>query len=553
MPGPRPADVNDGSTAVRLRAAMVEGLRELGDIRDPRVAAALSRVPRHLFAPDEPLEAAYALDRLVTRRDAHGMAVGSISAPQVQAMMLEQAGIERGMRCLEIGSGGYNAALMAELVGDGGEVTTLDIDPGVIDRAGRSLAAAGYPRVNLVLGDGEEGAPEHAPFDRVIVTAGAWDIPPAWIDQLAEDGAIVVPLRVRGLTRSVVLEREDDHLVVRSAKVCGFVPMRGAGAHAEHVLLLRGREIGLRFDEEWPGDANLLDGALDTPRAEAWSGVRIGLTKPFDLLELWLATVLDGFCLLSVDPDLDTGLVAPANRVACPAMASSGSFAYLAMRRGHHTAEFGAHAYGPDAARLAEELAEQVRVWDRDHRGGPGPRITIHPITARLTRPTGPRAGFYAAPHGDPATGPMTGPMTGPGIGPATGSGTGPGTGSAGGAHAASATGPGVAGRLHTAPHDAPLGGPAVGFADGPHATSHAAPHAAAHGDSVPGPVAGFTGGPHAGSGPGHRTGHFPVGSAVRLATGRLITKRHVHVAVSWPTPTLPAIGPRILRDPVGN
>lgn len=390
----RSMDIDDVSAA-RLRAAMVDRLRELGAIRDRRVAEAFATVPRHLFAPEEPLEAAYALDRLVTRRDRHGMTVGSVSAPQVQAVMLEQAALEPGMRCLEIGSGGYQAALIAELVGPHGRVTTVDIDPGVTDRAARRLAAAGYPDVEVVLADGEWGVPERAPFDRIVVTAAAWDIPPAWLDQLADGGILVVPLRMRGLTRSLALEREDDHLVARSARVCGFPPMRGAGAHAERVLLLRGREIGLRFDEEWPGDANLLDGVLSTPRAEAWSGVRIGAGKPFDPLELWLATMLDGFCLLSVDPGLDTGLVAPANPFGCPATARAGNLAYLAARRDRHIVEFGAHAYGPDAPLLAETFAELIRAWDRDHRGGPGPRITVHPVRA-AARPSAGAAGRSA-------------------------------------------------------------------------------------------------------------------------------------------------------------
>lgn len=92
---------------------------------------------------------------------------------------LEQAGLRPGMQVLEIGSGGYNAALMAELVGEGGEVTTVDIDPEVADRARSCLTEAGYSRVTLVLADAEGGVPERAPYDRILVTAGAWDIPPA--------------------------------------------------------------------------------------------------------------------------------------------------------------------------------------------------------------------------------------------------------------------------------------------------------------------------------------------------------------------------------------
>lgn len=100
-----------------------------------------------------------------------------------------------------------------------------------------------------------------------------------------------------------------------------------------------------------------------------------------------LATALDGFCLLSVDPKLDTGLVAPQNRMACPAVVEGGSFAYLALRKinddqenpDRTTFEFGTHSFGPDARALAETMAEEIRVWDREHRAGPGPRITAHP------------------------------------------------------------------------------------------------------------------------------------------------------------------------------
>ena len=375
--------------AAELRSKLVAELLTAGSIVSKEVEAAFHTVPRHLFAPGATLEEAYAAFRVVVaKKDEHGTTISSVSAPSVQAVMLEQADLQTGMRCLEIGSGGYNAALMAELVGADGEVTTVDIDPDITDRAGACLSEAGYgDRVRVVLGDGEEGCPEHAPYDRTIVTVGAWDIPPAWTDQLADDGTLTVPLRMRGLTRSITFVREADHLASRSAKICGFVTMQGAGAHRERLLLLRGEEIGLRFDEELSADPDALNGALDTPRSEVWTGVTIGRSVPFDTLQMWLATALDGFCLLSVDPKLDTGLVAPQNRMACPAVVEGGSFAYLALRKINEdpdhpdrtTFEFGAHGFGPDAAALAEALAEQIRVWDRDHRAGAGPRITAHP------------------------------------------------------------------------------------------------------------------------------------------------------------------------------
>jgi len=372
----------DDDRAAQLREQLADGLVADGTVLSKDVEAAFRAVPRHRFAPGATLEEAYARASVRTKRDAHGVTVSAVSDPGIQAMMLEQAGLRPGMRCLEIGSGGYNAALMAEIVGVGGEVTTIDIDPDVTDAARDYLTQTGHQRVNVVLADGEQGCAEHAPYDRIIVTAGAWDIPPAWVEQLTGDGILTVPLRMRGLTRSIAFAQADGHLVARSAKVCGFVKMQGAGAHDEWLLLLRGNEIGLRFDDSWPADTHKLSGPLDLLRVEVWSAVATGRLEPFDTLQLWLATVFDGFCLLSVDPALDTGLVTPQNRIACPAVIDAGSVAYLAVRRlDEATFEFGAHAFGPDAPALAGAMVEQVRVWDRDQRHHAGPRIAAYPST----------------------------------------------------------------------------------------------------------------------------------------------------------------------------
>ncbi len=326
------------------------------------------------------LEEAYAQDIVVIKKDEHGTTISSVSAPSIQAMMLEQAMLRPGMRALEFGSGGFNAALMAELVGSNGEVTTVDIAPDVVDRARRCLKDAGYSRVNVVQADAENGVPEHAPYDAIIVTFGAWDIPPAWVEQLAKSGSLTVPVRLRSMTRSITFTRTEDHLVSQSAEVCGFVSVQGVGTRDERLLLLRGKEIGLRFDEEFPDNPDLLNGALNTPRVENWTGVQIERMMPYDGLQLWLATVLDGYCRITVDPELDTGLVSPIIRRSTDAVVDGGSFAYLAARRLDETmAEFGVHAFGPQAAALAETMAEQVRVWDRLHRHGAGPHIAVYP------------------------------------------------------------------------------------------------------------------------------------------------------------------------------
>ncbi|MFJ2112963.1 MULTISPECIES: methyltransferase, FxLD system [unclassified Streptomyces] len=360
-----------------LREKMIVELRGLSAIRTDAVERAVRTVPRHLFMPEETLEGAYAAERaLVTKRDERGVALSSVSAARIQAFMLEQADIRPGMRVLEIGSGGYNAALIAELVGDGGEVTTIDIDPDVIDRARSLLPAAGYGHVHALVVDGEEGEPEHAPYDRIVVTVEASDLAAAWVEQLAENGRIVVPLRLRGLTWSVALQREEGRLVARDFEVCGFVPMRGAGARDEELVILHegeGEEVGLRLDEGRV-DVEQLRKALSRPRTEAWSGVTLGLGLPSDGLELWLVSVLPEFALLAATRQArDRGVVASWSRrgVATLLDSATGSFAYLTMRpTGPERTdfEFGAVAHGPQAARTADRLIAEIQTWGREHR-----------------------------------------------------------------------------------------------------------------------------------------------------------------------------------------
>jgi methyltransferase of FxLD system len=236
VPTPRATDVASTPAtgqAEALRNELVTKLLADGSISSREVEAAFRAVPRHLFAPEVPLAEAYANDVIRTKRDEHGMTISSVSAPWLQAAMLEQAELRPGMRCLEIGSGGYNAALVSELVGPTGEVTTVDIDPYVTDRARQYLTGAGYGQVNVVLADAEHGVADHAPYDRIIVTVGIWDIPPSWVNQLTEGGRIVVPLRMRGLNRSVSFVRNGPQLVSLNHQMAGFVAVQGAGARRD--------------------------------------------------------------------------------------------------------------------------------------------------------------------------------------------------------------------------------------------------------------------------------------------------------------------------------
>lgn len=374
----------DSGDAVALRNKAVDELVSGGWVVTPEIEGALRKVERHLAVPEVPVEAAYRpYDAVVTKRDAYGIGQSSVSAMQIQAMQLEQAAIRPGMRGVEIGSGGVNAAYISELIGPDGELTSVDIDPDVTERAERFLKATGYGgQVRVVLADAEAPLPVDGPLDFVIVTAGAWDIAPSWLHVLAEGGRLVVPLRMRGLTRATGFVREGDHLVSTSAEVCGFVPMQGNGAHEEELLLLNGTgEIGLRFDDGLPFEPHLLDNVLHTPRVEVWSGVTVGRTEPIGTLQLYLSTKLDGFCIMAVDPDLDTGLVAPSIPGFSMAAVDGANFAYVRTERtaDETSVEYGVHAYGPQATDLAATVVGHIRAWAGMYRGGPGPKIAVYP------------------------------------------------------------------------------------------------------------------------------------------------------------------------------
>ncbi|MYT68322.1 MULTISPECIES: methyltransferase, FxLD system [unclassified Streptomyces] len=371
--------------ATRLRNEMIDELRNQGDITSPEVEAVMRKVPRDRFTPPG-LALAEVYDpwsAVITKTSAHGVQTSSVSAPQVQGFMLEQAKIKPGMNVLEIGSGGLNAAYLAELVGPEGSVTTVDIDPEVTERAERLLLENGYDRVRVVTADAAEPVPGLGVADVILVTVGAWDIPPAWTHQLNPQGRLVVPLRTRGLTRSVAFVLDGDHLESESAKVCGFVPMQGATEHHEQLLLVAGtEEIGLRFDDGVPIKPSQLDDAVTTPRIETWTGVTIGRREPLATLQMHLAITVPGFCIMSVDAEKDSGIVAPTKLGFSLAAVSDDSFAYLVHRpSGDTDVEYGVHALGRHAQQLADNLTESLRDWAAHRRGGPVPVIRAYPAS----------------------------------------------------------------------------------------------------------------------------------------------------------------------------
>jgi len=376
-----------------LRAAMVDQLvadhAGKGLTMRPEVEAALRAVPRHLFTPDAGLEEAYRADQAVITKRVGGEVVSSVSASWLIAEMLGQAADAadglRGRGVLEVGSGGYNAALLRELVGPLGSVTTVDIDPEVTERAAGCLAAAGYGDVTVVCADAERRIEPGRCYDLIIVTAGAWDVPPAWIGQLAGNGALVVPLRTFGMTRSWALRRVGDRLVSHSQRLCGFVPVRGAGAHEMRYVNI-GVGVHLRLDEDQQVDAEAAGELLSQPPAQAWAGVSLPPRTVLADLDLWLAARLRAagqqFVVLNAQQDaVDAGVVAPAWRFGTPAALDNGTLCYRSALRwtADDMFDLGARAHGPDAAAAAARMIEHMRAWL--DAGSPLPVLHVLPLS----------------------------------------------------------------------------------------------------------------------------------------------------------------------------
>jgi len=204
-------------SAEGARVRMVERQLRRRGIEDERVLAAMARVPRELFVPDELREEAYA-DAALPIGDGQ-----TISQPFMVAVICEQLALRGHERVLDVGTGsGYQAAVLAELAE---EVHTIERLPDLAERARASLAAAGYDGVHLHVGDGTRGLPAHAPFAAIAVAAATRELPDALYEQLEPRGRIVLPLGGgESQWLEVVVRTPEGPATLRSVP-CRFVPL----------------------------------------------------------------------------------------------------------------------------------------------------------------------------------------------------------------------------------------------------------------------------------------------------------------------------------------
>jgi protein-L-isoaspartate(D-aspartate) O-methyltransferase len=209
----------------RARQRMVDEQLSARGVSDQRVLDAMRRVPREAFIPADLAEYAYDDGPLPI---AEGQ---TISQPYIVALMAEAARIAPGARVLEVGTGsGYAAAVLAELAA---KVVTIERHAALAGGAREALSRAGYVNVEVIEGDGSRGVPERAPYDAILVAAGAPAPPDSLKQQLADGGRLVIPISVNSHQELRVITRRGDRFEVEDLGAVRFVPLLGAEGWVE--------------------------------------------------------------------------------------------------------------------------------------------------------------------------------------------------------------------------------------------------------------------------------------------------------------------------------
>lgn len=208
----------------REREELIERLVRWGYLTKPEVTEAFRKVPRHEFVPAKLKDYAYADQPLPI---GYGQ---TISAPSMIAIMLDSLELKQGQKVLEIGAGsGYNAALIAEIIGPQGKVFTIERIAELAEFGRANLRKTGYGWVQVVVSDGTCGYKKEAPWDRILVTACAPEIPQPLIKQLKVGGRLAAPVGQNYMyqTWRVAVKRSEKEIKTLDRGGCSFVPLVG--------------------------------------------------------------------------------------------------------------------------------------------------------------------------------------------------------------------------------------------------------------------------------------------------------------------------------------
>jgi|SRR5579872_829829 len=216
-----PMTLPDPDTYSNLRRQMVERQLRGRDIADERVLTSMDRVPRHEFAAERYRSQAY---------EDHPLPIDegqTISQPYIVALMLEALALSPSDKVLEIGTGsGYVTALLAEMVS---QVISIERHLVLADSARALLATMGYGNIIVLAGDGTRGVPQFAPYNAIIVSAAAPELPLELLDQLAEGGRMIIPIGRDDSQQLQFIYKENGEIKTRMRELCRFVPLISGG------------------------------------------------------------------------------------------------------------------------------------------------------------------------------------------------------------------------------------------------------------------------------------------------------------------------------------
>ncbi|MFN8450817.1 MAG: methyltransferase domain-containing protein [Anaerolineae bacterium] len=337
--------------------ALIDSIKQAG-LLDASLEAAFRAVPRAAFLPNLPPDQVYKDEAVPIKVDEDGTVLSSSSQPSMMAIMLRQLDLKPGQNVLEIGAGtGYNAALMQYLVGDEGKVTSIEIDAQVAEQARTNLQRAAMSQVFVVQGDGAVGYAPRASYDRIIVTAGIWDVPETWIRQMKPKSILVAPIWMDGFELSAALTLQPDGtLYSRDNRLCWFIRLRGQAIRTGKRRARR-HQRAVRLFERAYRQRRAANAALRR-REETYLGV------PLDTWEYWrgflpyfVLNVPDTFTLARYHVDRDTapyGITASGFALIAP-----GSACFVPVG-----AQGAARSFGSADALLA--VQETISAWERD-------------------------------------------------------------------------------------------------------------------------------------------------------------------------------------------